>query len=88
MEIRVEHVLEAAEVQRRIAQVAARNDISIEAEGELGGRLEKNVMLVGAVRASYTIGPDHLHVEVTEYPSMLEGTLRRLLADELARALG
>ena len=45
-------------------------------------------MLVGAVRAQFTIGVDHLHVDVTEYPQMLEGTLRRMLEDELAQALG
>jgi len=88
MEIRIEHALEAGEVQRRIAQVAERNDISLEVVEELTGRLEKKVMLMGAVRASYTIAVDHLRVDVTEYPAMLEGTLRRLLEDELARALG
>ena len=88
MEIRVEHTLELVEVQRRLARVAEQNGIAIEPVDERSGRLQKNVTLVGAVRASYTIAADHLHVDVTEYPAMLEATLRRMLADELKRALG
>jgi hypothetical protein len=88
MEIRIAHSLESAEVQRRMAQVATQHDIELTPEGELNGRLAKNVMLVGAVSANYTITPDQLCVDVTEYPAMLEGTLRRLLEDELTRALG
>ena len=64
MEIRVTHSLEPAEVLRRVTQVAAQHDIALETLDELTGRLEKNVMLVGAVRAQYAIAADHLHVHV------------------------
>jgi hypothetical protein len=88
MEIRVTHALEPSEVLQRVTRVAAQHDIELEELDERSGRLSKNVMLVGAVRARFTIAADHLHVDVTEYPQMLEGTLRRLLEDELAQALG
>ncbi len=87
IEIRVEHALEPEEVQRRVARVAAQHDIAIEVVDERSGRLEKSVMFVGAVRASYAIAADHLQVDVTEYPAMLETTLRGMLEDELTRAL-
>lgn len=90
MELRIEHALEPREVQRRLAQLASEQGIALSpGDDGLSGELQKSVMLIGAVRARYRIAAAHLHVEVTKRPAALpEGTLRRMLEDELTRALG
>jgi len=90
MDIHIGHDLEPGEVQRRLERLAGDHGIVLSpAPDGLSGELQKKVMLVGAVRARYQIATAHLQLEVTKRPAGLpEGTLRRLLEDELARALG
>jgi hypothetical protein len=90
MELRIDHGLESSEVQRRLAQLAGDHGITLSPSGDgSSGELEKRVMLIGAVRATYRIATAHLELQVTQRPAGLpEGTLRRMLEDELTRALG
>jgi hypothetical protein len=90
MELSIDHALEADEVQRRLARLAGDHGITLSPSGDgTSGQLEKKVMLIGAVRATYRIASAHLELHVTQRPAALpEGTLRRMLEDELTRALG
>ncbi|HTF89144.1 MAG TPA: hypothetical protein VK843_12095 [Planctomycetota bacterium] len=85
MEVRVPHALSPEEVARRISTAALRHDVELvpDASG-VRGSLSKDAGFLGSVRAQYAIEPGALVVQVSERPAFLpEGTLRRMLEDEL-----
>jgi len=87
MEVRIGHALEPAEVRRRLEQLAGRHGVTLSYAGDLSGEIIKKTF-VGTVRARYRIEDVHLRVELMQRPAGIpEGTLRRLLEDELGRAL-
>lgn len=89
MEIRVPHQLAPDEVARRIATAADRHDVEFvpDASGA-SGTLSKDAGFLGTVRARYSIEPGELVVVVSERPAFLpEGTLRRMIEDELRKLL-
>ena len=89
MELRISHDLEPGEVGLRLERLAGEHDITLSPSNDgLSGELQKKVMFLGAVRARYRIAAGHLELEVTARPAGLgEGALRRMLEDELTRAL-
>ena len=88
MEVRIEHALEPDAIVERLAAAVREHDIELTAEGDgRAGQLEKATPL-GTVRASYEIGADVVVVTVLQKPAFLpEGTVRRLLEENLAEAL-
>jgi hypothetical protein len=87
MEVRVRHGLSVPELVQRIRAAADRHDVEFTpGADETRGTLGKNAGFLGEVRAEYAIEPDALVVTVTKRPAFLpEGTLRRMLEDELGK---
>lgn len=87
-QIEVAHRLEAGEVERRLALLAARHEVAlrVDAPGR-SGELVKQVPFLGSVEARYEIRPGALAMEITRAPAALAARLGGLLAGELERAL-
>lgn len=90
MELRFPHTLGTDEAKKRLESAAREHDMTLDwASDGSSGTIEKKAPMMGAVQASYIVREDVLEVVVIKRPKLLpEGTLRRMLEDELARLLG
>jgi len=89
MKLNLPHALAPAEAARRLAEAARELDVTLTPEADgLGGELERSAPLIGSVRARYRVLEAEVEIEVTRRPGLLpEGTLRRMLEEELGRRL-
>jgi hypothetical protein len=88
LELRVAHVHAPERVERRLHEIARARGVSVRAQGDGSGELEKNVGFLGRVRARYTVCAAHVEFVVLEAPPFLgERALRGMLEDEIAREL-
>ncbi|MBK8180130.1 MAG: hypothetical protein IPK67_14845 [Planctomycetes bacterium] len=87
MEIRIAHGLATEELSRRIRAAAERHEVEFFPGADpLRGTLTKDAGFLGSVRAEYAIEAKELVVVIRDRPGFLpEGTLRRILSDELSK---
>jgi hypothetical protein len=89
MKMIVPHGLGLDEARRRVAKAATEHDLELEPSADgLNGTLTKSAPFLGRVHAQYTLTATALELELLERPALLpEGTLRRMIEDELGRVL-
>jgi hypothetical protein len=86
--LRIEHELGRDGARERIAGLAKKHSVQLETADGLQGHLSKTLPFVGRVRARFAIEERLLEVEILEAPAFPSAeTLRRMVEDELKRAL-
>ena len=88
MEVRIDHALDRAEVERRLARLCDRHDVRLTADADGSGGTIVKTTPVGPAEARYRIEDSAVLVEVTARPAFLpEGMVRRAVEDALRSAL-
>jgi hypothetical protein len=88
-EVRVAHGLPREVARERFAALARRNGVAIEPADGLRGTLERTLPFVGKLRGEFEVGEGEVVVRVLEAPAFPSAeTVRRMVADELRKALG
>lgn len=90
IDIRVEHRLGLAGAVARFAQLAAHKGITIAtSDGGHSGTLEKQLPFVGSVKGRFRVTEVTVEIDVDQAPPFPgPETIRRMVGEELAKALG
>ena len=90
IDIRVEHRLGLDGAVARFAQLAAQKGIALtSSDGGHSGSLEKQLPFVGAVKGRFRVTEASIEIGVDQAPPFPgPETIRRLVGEELAKALG
>lgn len=89
IELRVTHALDEQAVRSRLETLARHHGVQIaQPIGAQPGSLEKDLGILGRVRAEFDLRPGEIVLRVDRAPALLgEANLRRLLERELQSAL-
>lgn len=85
----VEHKLGREQARQRIETLAVKHGITADSkDGGYSGVAEKSLPFVGAVSAEFKVLEDRIELQLVRAPSFPSAdTLRRLITEELSRAL-